>query len=68
MLVAVFRHKLVFVDQSFTNPFKSDLCKDTVHKFVKEGKYCSGVMKKHFNKALIMTKADYVNFECSRKC
>ena len=35
---------------------------------VKENKYCSEVMKKHFNKELVMTKEDDEDFENSTKC
>ena len=30
-----------------------------------ESKYCSGLMKKHFNKELVMTKEDIEDFENS---
>ena len=35
---------------------------------IKENKYCSDVMKKHFNKELMMTKRDDEDFENSIKC
>ena len=35
---------------------------------VEERKYCSDVMKKHFNKELVMTKKGVVDFEDSTKC
>ena len=35
---------------------------------IKESKYCSDVMKKHFNKELAMTKKDDQDFENSTKC
>ena len=34
---------------------------------IKESKYCSDVMKKHFNKELVMTKKDNEDFENSTK-
>ena len=34
---------------------------------VKESKYCSPVMKKHFNKELVITKEDDQNVESSTK-
>ena len=44
----------------FSKPFKSYLGKDAVYNFInsmtEESKYCSEVMKKHFNKELVMTK------------
>ena len=33
-----------------------------------ESKYCSEVAKKHFNKALVMTKEANENFKNSTKC
>ena len=43
-------------------PFKIYLGEDAVYNFInsmiKESKYCSDVMKKHFNKELVMTKED----------
>ena len=48
------------------------LSKDAVYNFInsmiKESKYCSDVMKEHFNKELVMTKEDDENFENSTKC
>ena len=35
---------------------------------VKERKYCSDEMKKHFTKKLAITKNDVVDFESSNKC
>ena len=35
---------------------------------MKESKYCSGVIKKHFNKELVMTKEDNKISENSTKC
>ena len=52
-------YKLVCVDNKFSKPFKSYLGKDPVYNFfnmIEESKYCSEVMKKHFNKKLVMTK------------
>ena len=34
---------------------------------IKEGKYCSDVMKKHFIKELVMSKEDNQDFEYSTK-
>ena len=52
--------------------FKSYLSKDAVYSFIysmiKESKYCSDVMKKYFNKELVMTKEDNEGFENSSKC
>ena len=35
---------------------------------IKESKYCSDVMKKHFNKEFVMTKQGNENFKNSTKC
>ena len=35
---------------------------------VEESKYCSGMMKKHFNKEVVVTREDYGNFDSSTKC
>ena len=35
---------------------------------MEESKYCSNVMKKHFNKKLLITKKNDANFENSTKC
>ena len=35
---------------------------------LKESKYCSDVVKKHFNKELAVTKTDDKNFRNSAKC
>ena len=44
-------YKLVCVDDRFSKPFKSYLGEDVVYNFMIEAsKYCSHVMKKHFNK------------------
>ena len=62
----------VAVDDKFNKPFISYLGENAVHNFIssmiKEGEYCSNVMKKHFNKELMMTKKDNKNFENSTKC
>ena len=51
---------------------KSYLGEDAVYNFIssmiEENKYCSDVIKKHFNKKLVMTKEDNENFESATKC
>ena len=65
-------YKLVCVDDKFRKPFESYLGQDAVYKFItnmaKNRKYSCHVMKKHFNKELVMTKEDDENFESSTKC
>ena len=59
-------YKLVCVDDNFSKPFKSYLGQDAVCSFIdsmiKESKYCSEVIKKHFNKGLVMAKSDSEDF------
>ena len=65
-------YKLACVDDKFSKPFKSYLGKDAVYNFIRsmieESIYCGDVMKKHFNKELVMTKEDNKDFENSTKC
>ena len=57
------------VDEKFSKPFKTYLGKDAVYNFInsmiEESKYCSDVMKKHFNKELMVTKQDNEHFKNS---
>ena len=39
-----------------------------INSMVEESKYWSDVIKKHFNKDLVMTQKDVVGFENSTKC
>ena len=52
-------YKLVCVDDKFSKPFKSYSGEDAVHNFInsmiEESKYCTDIMRKHFNKELEMT-------------
>ena len=65
-------YNLVCVDDKFSKPFKKCFRKDAVYSFnnsmIKESKYCSEVMKKHFKKELVMTKEDNRDFKNSTKC
>ena len=65
-------YKLVCVDDKFSRSFKSNLSEDAVYNFnnsiIEESKYCSEVIKKHFNKELVMTKKEDEDFEISTKC
>ena len=51
-----YEYNLMCVDYKFSKPFKSYLGEDAVYNFIscmiEESKYCSDVMKKHFNKEL----------------
>ena len=59
-------------DDKFSKPFKSCLGKDAIYNFIssmiEESKYSSDVMKKHFNRELVMTKKDNKDFENPTKC
>ena len=65
-------YKLVYVDDEFSKPFKSYLGENAVYNFIssmiEESECCSDVMKKHFNKELVMTKEDNEDFKNSNKC
>ena len=62
-------YKFVCVEGKFSKLFKSYLGKEVVYNFsmIEESNYCSDVMKKHFNKKLVMTKEDDEDFENSTK-
>ena len=65
-------YELVFVDDKFCRPFNSYLDEDAVYNFIsvmiEQSKYCSDMMKKHFNKKLLVTKKGDEDFENSTKC
>ena len=60
-------YELVCVDNKFSKPFKSYYGEDAVWNFInsmiEESKCCSEVMKKPFNKELVMTKKDNEDFQ-----
>ena len=62
---------IVGVGDKFSKPFKTYLGKDVVHNFIndkiEESKYYIDVMKKHFNKKLVMTKEDNEVFKNSTR-
>ena len=65
-------YKLVCNEDKFSKPFKTHLGKEAVYNFVynmiEENKYCSDVIKKHFNQELVMSKEDHEDFRSSTKC
>ena len=65
-------YKLVCFDDRYCKPFKIYLGEDAVHKFtnsrIEESKYCNDVIKKHFNKELVMTTEDSEDFKNPTKC
>ena len=64
--------KLVCVNDTFSKPFKIYLGEEVVYNFInnmiEESKYCTDMMKKHFNQERVMTKEDNGNFRNSAKC
>ena len=54
-----------------SKPFKGYLGEDYIYNFInsmiEESTYCSVVMKKHFNKELVMTKEHNENFKNTTK-
>ena len=67
-----FTYKLVCVNDKYTKDFILYRGKNVVFKFIqssfKEYSYCNSVMKKHFNKDLIMTVDEEEKFERSNIC
>ena len=59
-------------NDKFSKPFKTYLDKNAVYNFInniiEESKYCSEMVKKHFNKHLVMTKEVNGDFKNSTKC
>ena len=64
--------KLVCADEQFGKPLKSYLDQNDVHTFItnmaEESKFCSRVIKKRFNKELVMSKEGDKKFKSSTKC
>ena len=67
-----FAYKLVCVDDEFTKPIVVFRGKNAAYKFIeailKEFEYCKKVMKKHFNKNLIMSEEEEEEFQSSNTC
>ena len=65
-------YELVCVDDKFSKPFKSYLGEDAgcnfISSMIEESKYCNDVVKKHFNKELVMNKENNEDFKNSIKC
>ena len=64
-------YKLVCVNDKLSKPFKPYLGKDAVYNFIgsmiEESECCSDVVKKHFNKELVISKEDNEDLENSVK-
>ena len=67
-----FAYKLVCVDDKFSKDVVLYRGKNAVYEFIqcifKEYEYCKRVMKKHFNKNLVMTVEENEEFERSNIC
>ena len=61
---------MLYVDDKFSKPFKTHWVEDAVYNFIinmiEESKYCGDVMKKHFNKELVMTKQHIKDFNFTK--
>ena len=70
--VAVFFCKLVCVDNKFSKPIFVYRGGNPAYRFLesilKEYEHCKKVMKKHFNKSLIMTGKEEENFRSINTC
>ena len=60
-------YKLVSVDDKFSKSLKSSPSVK-MKSMIKESKYCSDVMKKDFNKEIVITKKGDEDFEKTTKC
>ena len=67
-----FAYKLVCLDDKFSKPIVLYKGENIAYKFIKaileEYEYCKKVMKKHFNKNLIMTGKEEEQFQSSNTC
>ena len=67
-----YSYKLVCVDDKFSKPFKTYLGKvavnNLINSMIKESKYYSGIIIKHFNKERVIAKEDHGGFKNSSKC
>ena len=54
--------------QTCSKPFTLYLGKDAVYNFINNMIDCRDVIRKHFNKELVMTKEDNEDFKNSTKC
>ena len=67
-----FAYKVVCIDDKFSKPIVVYRGKNTAYEFIKamleEYKYCKNIMKKHFNKNLIMSEEEEHLFQQSNSC
>ena len=66
-----FAYKVVCIDDKFTKPIVVFRGENVAYEFIKailkQYKYCKKVMKKHFNKNLIMSEEEHL-FQQSNSC
>ena len=71
-ILCSFSYKLVCVDNKFSKPIILYRVEHAFFKFteaiLEEYKYFKKVMKKHFNKNVIMTKKEQENFQSTNTC
>ena len=67
-----YAYKVVCIDNRFSKPIVIYRGKDAAYEFIKaiikEYKYCKKIMKKHFNKNLIMSEEEKHLFQQSNSC
>ena len=67
-----FAYKLVCIDDKYSKDIILYKGKNAVYKFIQsiynEYSYCRGIIKKHFNKDLIMSAEEEEQFETSEIC
>ena len=71
-ILCSFAYKLVYIDNKFSKAIVIYSDENAPYKFIegllKECEYCKKMMKKHFNKNLIMTEKAEENFQLSNTC
>ena len=60
-----FAYKVVCIDDRFTKPI---VAYEFIKAILKEYKYCTKIMNKHFNKNLIMSEEEEHLFQKSNSC
>ena len=67
-----FAYKIVCVDDKYTKPIVVFRGENAAYEFIKsilkEYQYCKKVMKKYFNKNLIMSQEEEEEFQSSNTC
>ena len=67
-----YAYKIVCIDDKFSKPIIIYRSENAAYEFIKailkEYKYCKKIIKKHFNKNLIMSKEEEYSFQQSNNC